>query len=178
MRNLISKILLLLMLSSSLTVATSAQELREAGQHKAWRVFTTGQGAQMTCYIVSEPVTKKPSNVRRGEIFLAVSHRPGQGVYNEVSVRIGYPFSEASNPFAKIEADSFRFFTGSKMGQASANWAWMESPKDHVALVAAMKRGNRLVFKGTSKRGTLTTDTYSLMGFSAAYRQLNELCPQ
>ncbi|MGC6472378.1 MAG: invasion associated locus B family protein [Parvibaculales bacterium] len=178
MRPLLMKFLYILVVSSTLTVTTSAQGLKEAGKHKAWRVFTTGQGAQMTCYIVSEPVTKKPSNVRRGEIFLAVSHRPGQGVFNEVSVRIGYPFSEKSNPYAKIGADNFRFFTGAKMGQASASWAWMENPVDHDQLVNAMKRGSRMMFKGTSKRGTLTTDTYSLMGFSAAYSQLNGLCPQ
>ncbi|MGC6512304.1 MAG: invasion associated locus B family protein [Parvibaculales bacterium] len=178
MRHVLTKFLLTFSLFSMMSVTASAQNLKPVSTHKAWRVFTTGQGAQMTCYIVSEPVAKKPANVRRGEIFLAVSHRPGQGVFNEVSVRIGYPFSEKSTPYAQIGADSFRFFTGAKMGQASASWAWVENPADHEQFVNAMKRGSRLVFKGTSKRGTLTTDTYSLMGFSAAYNQLNGLCPQ
>jgi hypothetical protein len=40
-----------------------------------------------------------------------------------------------------------------------------------------MKRGNQLVFKGTSARGTLTTDTYSLLGFSKALARLNQACP-
>ena len=29
---------------------------------------------------------------------------------------------------------------------------------------------------GTSSRGTITTDTYSLMGFSKAYQSINEAC--
>lgn len=151
---------------------------KQIEKHKAWRVFTLGAGAAKTCYIVSEPVEKKPSKARRGEIFLSVTHRPGQGVYDEISVRIGYPFSPQSNPYARVETDSFSFFTGAKMGQASSAWAWMENPAEHENLVGAMKRGNRLTFKGTSARGTLTTDVYSLLGFTAAKQKLDALCPQ
>jgi hypothetical protein len=40
-----------------------------------------------------------------------------------------------------------------------------------------MKRGNELVFKGTSARGTLTTDSYSLRGVTAAMKALDAACP-
>ncbi len=156
----------------------SANQPKQIEKHKAWRVFTLGAGAAKTCYIVSEPMEKKPTNVRRGEIFISVAHRPGQAVYDEVSVRIGYPFSPQSSPFARVGADGFNFFTGAKMGAASSAWAWMENPAEHSALVDAMKRGNRLTFKGTSARGTLTTDVYSLLGFTAAKQKLDALCPQ
>ena len=178
MRHLFITPLLGLMIIAAWPFNALSQSLSQEGTHKAWRVFTTNSGAQKTCYIVSEPVAKNPKNVRRGEIFLAVSHRPGQGVFNEISVRIGYPFSETSNPYAKVGSENFKFFTGAKMGQASASWAWMENPVDHSQLISAMKKGSRLIFSGRSKRGTVTTDTYSLMGFSAAYQQLNGLCPQ
>jgi hypothetical protein len=39
-----------------------------------------------------------------------------------------------------------------------------------------MRAGSRLVAKGTSNRDTLTTDTYSLTGFSAAYNAINKAC--
>ena len=29
---------------------------------------------------------------------------------------------------------------------------------------------------GTSSRGTITSDTFSLMGFSKAYQKINEAC--
>ena len=29
---------------------------------------------------------------------------------------------------------------------------------------------------GTSSRGTITTDTFSLLGFSKAYKKINEAC--
>ena len=39
-----------------------------------------------------------------------------------------------------------------------------------------MKRGRKMVVKGKSSRGTATTDTYSLTGFSAAYKAIGEAC--
>jgi len=43
-------------------------------------------------------------------------------------------------------------------------------------LVDAMKKGERLIIEGTSSKGTLTKDTYSLKGFSAAYRAISSKC--
>lgn len=153
------------------------QPPQQIAKYKAWRVFTLKSGAAKTCYIVSEPVQKAPRNVRRGAVFMSVTHRPGQGVYNEVSVRVGYPFSPKSHPYARIGTDNFNFFTGANMGAASSAWAWMQNPTDHKPLVKAMQQGNQLMFKGTSQRGTLTTDSYSLLGFTAAKKKLDELCP-
>ena len=44
------------------------------------------------------------------------------------------------------------------------------------AVVDAMKKGERLIIEGTSSKGTLTKDTYSLKGFSAAYRAISSKC--
>jgi hypothetical protein len=33
-----------------------------------------------------------------------------------------------------------------------------------------------MVVRGQSNRGTKTTDTYSLVGFSAAYQAINQAC--
>jgi len=39
-----------------------------------------------------------------------------------------------------------------------------------------MRAGLTMVVKGTSSRGTLTTDTYSLRGFTAAYDAMQKAC--
>ena len=44
------------------------------------------------------------------------------------------------------------------------------------AIVAAMKAGRQMIVRGTSTRGTLTTDTYSLSGFSAALAAIDKAC--
>jgi len=158
---------------------TSAASPKLLGTYKAWRVFENGESVTKTCYAMAKPASTAPRGVRRGEIFMAITHRPGQGVRNEVSVRIGYPFSQKSKPFARIGQEDFRFFTGAQTSSAaSAPWAWMVNIAHHARMVEAMKRGTVLTFKGTSARGTLTTDSYSLYGFTAAMAALDKACPQ
>lgn len=142
-----------------------------------WRLFVDGQGQSKNCYIASEPKSSTPKNAKRGDIFLIVSHRPGQGVRNEVSVRVGYPFSPTSEPFARIGSDEFGFFSGVAVQNGADEWAWLDKLNDQPRLVTAMKRGNELVFKATSARGTLTTDSYSLRGVTKAMKALDAACP-
>ena len=142
-----------------------------------WRMFVSGSGQSINCYIAGEPKRSTPKAARRGDIFLIVAHRPGQGVRNEISVRIGYPFSATSEPFARVGSDEYGFFTGVQVENGADEWAWLETLDDQNRLVTAMKRGNELVFKGTSARGTLTTDSYSLKGVTAAMKALDAACP-
>ena len=146
------------------------------GTFRYWRVYQLGSGANKVCYMLSEPVEKLPRNVRRGKIYFSIMHHPANGVRNEASVSVGYPFSSKSNPYARIGTDSFDFDSGVQM-EADPSWAWLRNPAHHDRLIDMMKRGNQLVFKGTSARGTLTTDTYSLLGFSKALARLNQNCP-
>ena len=39
-----------------------------------------------------------------------------------------------------------------------------------------MKKGLELVLSGNSSRGTITNDTYTLKGFTAAINKLNDEC--
>ena len=43
-------------------------------------------------------------------------------------------------------------------------------------IVKAMIRGSQMLIEGTSSRGTETTDTFSLSGFTAAYETANKTC--
>ncbi len=160
---------------SASIAAVSANQAQ--AQFSDWRLFVEGSGQAKNCYIASEPKRSTPKNAKRGDIFLVISHRPGQGVRNELSVRIGYPFSATSEPFARIGSDEFGFFTGVEVQNGADEWAWLDKLDDQPRLVTAMKRGNELVFKATSARGTLTTDSYSLKGVTAAMKALDAACP-
>jgi hypothetical protein len=50
-------------------------------------------------------------------------------------------------------------------------------PDTESALVTALKNGANLTVTGTSKRGTVTTDTYSLIGITAALGRMAMECP-
>ena len=43
-------------------------------------------------------------------------------------------------------------------------------------MIAAMKRGSQLKVRGTSTRDTYSLDTYSLLGFTAAYNAMLNAC--
>ncbi len=146
------------------------------GTFSDWRAYTEGAGKFKLCYIVGEPRRKLPRAARRGDVFVTISHRPGSGVRDEVSVRVGYPFSAESNPFARIGSDTFAFFTGVRAKTNAKEWAWLDNEARQGAMVQAMRRGNELVFKGTSERGTLTTDSYSLKGVTAAMKAIDKAC--
>jgi hypothetical protein len=55
--------------------------------------------------------------------------------------------------------------------------AWIENPSQEGELIEAMRKGNRMVVRGQSRRGTITTDTYSLSGITAALNAIQKECP-
>ena len=167
--------LIALILSSAIASAqTDTPKL--LGKFNAWAAYVYGSNAERICYIMSEPQSTTPKNVTRGDAFFMVTHRPGKNIRNEISMRIGYIFSKTSEPFAQLGSDKFEMFTGVSEGGESQHWAWLEKPADEARMVSAMRRGSSMILKGTSSRGTLTSDTYPLSGVSAALDRIDEAC--
>ena len=52
--------------------------------------------------------------------------------------------------------------------------AW--SANEDKEIIYAMIKGNEMIIKGISSRGTLTTDTYTLTGFTTAHNKLKKDC--
>lgn len=125
-----------------------------------------------TCYIISKPQKSVASkrNARRGDIYLTVTHRPKFKVTGEVNTIVGYPLKVSSEVSAQVDGKrAFRLFT-------EARGAWLYDEREDARMVAQMKAGINLVIKGQSTRGTKTTDTYSLRGFTAAYNAITKAC--
>jgi hypothetical protein len=146
------------------------------GKFNDWTAYTYGSGKDRICYVMSEPKEQRPRGVNRGDVFMMVTHRPGQNVRNEISMRAGYVFDEKSRPYSEIGSDNFQMFTGVNEGGEARHWAWLENSSDESRMVNAMKRGSDMIVKGTSSRGTLTTDTYSLSGVTAAIGKIDDAC--
>ena len=110
--------------------------------------------------------------MQRGDVRLFVAFRPGESVTNEVSFTSGYPFRSGST--VKLQVGSDGYTLGPGQGDA-AEWAWTD-PSDDSRAVAAMRRGTSAVVTGTSSRGTITEDTFSLSGFTAAIEDAAGRC--
>ena len=55
--------------------------------------------------------------------------------------------------------------------------AWIKNAAQGSAVIGAMRKSRDLVFKGDSKRGRTTTDTYSLAGMPQALEAITKGCP-
>jgi len=145
-----------------------AQEAKLIGTFGDWQAYIRGGEADRFCYIVSKP--KEASlRSRRGDIFLLVWHRPAKDEFDVVQVDAGYTFKKESEVEVKIGGAEWRLFT--RDGNA-----WTYRGGDDANIVKAMRKGSRMVVKGTSGRGNPTTDSYSLKGVTAAHRAMNKAC--
>jgi len=166
------KTLLLLILTTPLLAshAVAAEGERVfVGAFQDWEVFHQGTGRDRICYMASIPAKKRGDYSQRGDVQFFVTHLPGVDVQDEVSVTAGYTFQKGSEAEARVGKSTFRLFT-------EGDSAWVLDRKSERALVQAMKRGSSMVVRGVSSRGTKTTDTYSLRGFTAAHDEIDKLC--
>jgi hypothetical protein len=138
-----------------------------------WSVFTEENPKE--CWGVSGPKETvntrdgNPVSVRRGDILLFVTFRPGSGAAGEISFTGGYPFAPGSTVNMEVDGKSFELFV-------DGEWAWPANTADDAAILAALKAGSSAVLTARSARGTQTKDTFSLLGFTAAMEESEARC--
>ncbi|MCW1954276.1 invasion associated locus B family protein [uncultured Lentibacter sp.] len=139
----------------------------------AWAVFEDANPKE--CWAVSSPketVNSKDGRVvavRRGDILLMTFFRPDANVKGQLAFTGGYPFAAGSTVNLTIDGSSFELFT-------NGEWAWAASVADDAKIVTALKRGTSAVLSARSGRGTLTKDTFSLSGYTAAVEDAEARC--
>lgn len=143
---------------------------KSLGPFNDWNAFKIDNTGGAVCYVVSEPVEKKPSNVNRDDVFFMITDWGPKREGLEPSMIIGYPFKAGSTATVTIGSDKFELFTND-------DGAWLRDTTSEQKIIAAMRRGASMTVTGTSQRGTLTTDRYSLKGISAALDKITEACP-
>ncbi|WP_353473233.1 invasion associated locus B family protein [Salipiger sp. H15] len=138
-----------------------------------WSVFE-GQSPR-ECWAVTtykESVNTKDGrvvSVKRGDILLMVFYRPEAGVTGQVAFTGGYPFAGGSTVGVEVSGEKFDLYT-------EGEWAWPATPQDDAKIIAALKRGSEAVLSAGSARGTMTKDTFSLLGFTAAVEDAEKRC--
>jgi Invasion associated locus B (IalB) protein len=141
------------------------------GQYADWGAYTASPGGNKVCFAFAKPKTTQlePVGRARGPSYLFVSTRPAEKVKNEVSVIIGYPFKTSSDATAEIGTAKFAMYTQN-------DGAWIKNVAEEARMVDAMRKGADLTVKGTSGRGTQSTDQYSLKGLAQALDKVEQEC--
>ncbi len=121
------------------------------------------------CFIGSLPIKSDlPETKKRGENYILVYKIIGSDE-NIIQVESGYQYNLDADIIVKIDNTSFNFYST----EDSNETAWT---KDDSKVIYAMKKGLELILSGESSRGTITNDTFTLKGFTAAINKLNSDC--
>lgn len=135
----------------------------------AWRAIEASSGGRTLCFVITAPTARAPAELKRDPGNLFVTAKPArEGGGTEVSIRFGYRLAPNTHSLV-IDGRSYTL-----MPQGET--AWLRTAADESAVIDLMRSGRELTVSAVSGRGNPTTDTYSLMGFSAAFDALRTQC--
>ena len=163
-------IIALLCLVSVGKVQCAENPLNILGTFGVWTAYVYQGADGKICYMATEPEKSVGKYKKRDDIFLRITHRPADKSFDEVSTVAGYTYKKGSKPTLTI--DKKKAITLASYEDT----AWAKDSATDKKLIQQMKPGSKVVLRGTSKRGTATTDTFSLKGFSKAYQKISEAC--
>lgn len=135
------------------------------GVHDDWESFNKDG----RCWAATAPKESAGNIAGRTAPFLSIQNHPAEGVRGSVIVSAG--FAAAGEGEVKLEVDG-QAFEALPFGDV----AFTASGKPEAELIAAMRRGKELSVTWTDSNGSFATDRYSLIGFVAAKRAIDDRC--
>ena len=163
----------LLTAAATIVGATAAAaEPAQVAAFSSWKVYTSNEPDGKMCFVAAQPQDSKYSQVitSRDPVFFMITSIPAKKIKNEASTIIGYAFKDGSKVTVDVEGKKFTMFT-------DKDNAWIENQAQEATLLSAMKGAKTMTLEGVSKRGTTTTDTYSLTGLGSALDAIAKECP-
>ena len=141
------------------------------GQYADWGAYTASPAGKKTCFAIAKPASSvtNPPGRPRNPIYMFISTRPAEKVTNEVSIIIGYPFKPGTEASVEVGSTAYALYT-------QQDGAWIKNATEEAQMVDAMRQGQTAVVKGTSAKGTQSTDTFSLKGLSQALDRTAQDC--
>jgi hypothetical protein len=151
--------------------APAAPQPTLLGQFGDWGAYTASPGGKKVCFALAKPASSKtaPPNRPRDPAYMFISSRPSEKVRDEVSIIFGYGFKPNSDASIEIAGANYAMYTQS-------DGAWVKNAAEETRLVDAMRKGADLTVKGTSAKGTASTDVYSLRGLPEALNRVGQEC--
>lgn len=159
-----------LLLASVLAApAAFAAEAKFLKTYRDWNVYVYEDDKGRTCYVASEPQKMDGNYTRRDPPVAMVAKFPIDEPNVQVVIQSGYPYKKDSRVELDIDGRKFDLFT-------HGDSAYADDPEEDARIIEAMKRGRKMSARGTSRKGTWSLDTYSLMGFTDAYEAMLRAC--
>ena len=159
-----------LLMSNFIVFNSMAAAPQIIGEYGDWTAYYYKDRSGAVCYMMSSPKKDEGKYSKRGSIYAVVTHRPADKSFDVVNFDAGYRFKNGSPFVVKIGRNTVdKFFTDGEK-------AWTLNEETDKKMVALMKSGDRMIVDGVSAKGTKTKDTYSLKGFTGAYKAISAKC--
>lgn len=160
---------LFLALGAGPVLPVLAQSVTQIGTFKDWSAYSASEGAGAMCFAMSKPTTVDPQPDGYTQAYLYLTHRPAENISNELNLVAGFEFAPDQPATLSVGGRSFDLFT-----QKDAAWLLDEKQADDLA--GAMRAGDSLTIQGTTGKGILVTETFSLSGATAASKAIDAGC--
>jgi hypothetical protein len=136
-----------------------------------WGAYTATPSGKKVCFALAKPASSStvPPNRPRDQPWMFISTRPAEKVSNEVSIIFGYPQKPGGEASMEIAGGSYALNT-------QGDGAWVKNPAEESKLVETLRKGLEVTIKGTSAKGTVSTDVYSLKGLAQALDRIGKEC--
>ncbi len=150
--------------------AAEFDSYKELGVFQDWVAYEGQYGGKKICFMESRPqkMDRRLANRQLGSVRATIVNRPSDRVKGEVVIQTGFPI--ASDVFADVDIDN----TAYKMATDPSGILWLPT-RNEAAFVGAMRRGLSMT-TNVKSGSTVVSDSYSLRGFTAALRAIDEAC--
>jgi invasion protein IalB len=135
------------------------------GAFQSWTAATHQESGRKVCYAFTRAMRSEGAPPNRGATTLTVTHRPGGR--DQVAVSVGFALARGADSVMAVGTQEFRSYA---VVQSSAFF------QDGAQLIAAFRAGREALTRTPGPRGNVT-DTFSLVGFTAAYDAISRECP-
>lgn len=151
-------------------VEAAAKKRSLVSRHRDWEVHRVVIDGENVCYAAALPKKSTGKYTRRDEASILVSYWPKRNVRGQIEIRAGYPYKKGETALLEFdEGGKYRL-------PVQKESAWARNAAQDAQVVAEMKEKVTLTVVGYSSRGTKTTDTYSLRGFTKAVEGAAKAC--
>jgi hypothetical protein len=151
--------------------AAGSAEPTLIGQFGTWGAYTAMPNGKKVCFALAKPSSSKtvPSGRPRDPAYAFISTRPAEKVVNEVSIMIGYQLKPGSESALEVGGARYAMYT-------QGDGLWIKNAAEEERMVEALRKAGDVTVKGTSAKGTETSDTFSLKGLAQALDRLAQDC--
>lgn len=137
-------------------------------QFQDWRFVQTLKSNKVYCYLLSTPIKQSGTIKNRGEPFFLVTNIVSDP--DEISTSSGFYYSDKSDVELSFSSKKFYLFPHKAIAFANNKY-------DDIDSIKEMQKNYDMIVTGVESRtGKIANDTYSLIGFSDAYKKMKEVC--